>query len=191
MTAITLNLKPFLVLDNEAFEQLCHFNPEMRLERASTGELIAMVPVGSESGYYNLSLSAQLWLWNQQTQLGVTFDSSAGFTLPNGAIRSPDASWIEQARWDRLTPQQKRKFAPICPDFVLELMSPSDELAVIQGKLEEYRDNGAQLGWLIAPEIQQVYIYRPDQPVQVLDRPNVLSGEEVLPGLVLNLETLW
>jgi Uma2 family endonuclease len=188
---ITLNLKPFLILDNEAFEQLCHHNPEMRLERAGTGELIAMVPVDSESGAYNLSLSAQLWFWNLEAQWGIAFDSSAGFTLPNGAIRSPDASWIQQVRWERLTPQQKRKFAPICPDFVLELMSPSDDLTVIQGKLEEYRDNGAQLGWLIAPETQEVHIYRSGQPIEILNRPNTLSGEEILPGFVLNIETIW
>lgn len=180
-----------ITLDDEAFEQLCHYNPEMRLERASTGELVAMVPVGSESGYFNLNLSGQLWLWNQQTQLGVAFDSSAGFTLPNGAIRSPDASWIYQARWDQLTSQQKRKFAPICPDFVLELMSPSDDLAAIQGKLEEYRENGAGLGWLIDPESQQVHIYRSNQPTQILEYPNTLSGEEVLPGFTMSLVAIW
>lgn len=191
MTTITLNLKPLFTLDDEAFEQLCHHNPEMRLERASTGELVAMVPVGSESGYFNLNLSGQLWLWNQQSQLGVAFDSSAGFTLPNRAIRSPDASWIYQARWDQLTSQQKRKFAPICPDFVLELMSPSDDLAAIQGKLEEYRENGAGLGWLIDPESQQVHIYRSNQPTQILEHPNTLSGEEVLPGFTMSLVAIW
>jgi len=128
---ITLKLKPLLTLSDEAFEQLCHHNPETRLERTATGELIAMAPTGSESGYFNASLIAQLWLWNQQTQLGVVFDSAAGFTLPNGAIRSPDVSWIRQDRWDTLTPKQKRKFAPVCPDFVLELLSPTDELTDI------------------------------------------------------------
>lgn len=186
MTSANLDLKPLLALTDEAFEQ-CRHNPEMRLERASTGELLARTPVGNESGSSNLNLSAQLWLWNQQTRLGVAFDSSTGFTLPNGAIRSPDTSWIRQARWDRLTLQQRRKFAPICPDFVLELMSPSDDLAATQGKLEEYRDNGAQLGWLIDPETQRVHIYRPEQPTRILDYPNTLSGEQTLPGFTLNL----
>ena len=191
MTAITLKLKPLLSLSDETFAQLCHHNPEMRLERTANGELIAMAPTGSESGSYNASFIAQLWNWNQQTQLGVVFDSSAGFTLPNGAIRSPDASWIRQERWDSLLPQQKRKFAPICPDFVLELLSPSDELTDIQGKLEEYLANGAQLGWLIDPQSQQVLIYHPEQAIEVLHRPALLLGEEVLPGFTLQLQTLW
>ncbi|WP_218082164.1 Uma2 family endonuclease [Anthocerotibacter panamensis] len=191
MTTIILKLKPLLTLSDAAFEQLCHHNPEMRLERTATGELIAMAPTVSESGYYNASFIAQLWNWNQQTQLGVVFDSSAGFTLPNGAIRSPDASWIRQECWDSLLPQQKRKFAPICPDFVLELLSPSDELTETQGKLEEYLANGTRLGWLIDTQSQQAMIYRPEQPIEVLHRPALLLGEEVLPGFTLQLQFLW
>lgn len=182
---IALNLRPTLSLTDEVFERLCQQNPELRLERTAQGELIVMPPAGSESSRQNLSLSAQLWQWNQQTKLGVTFDSSAGFTLPNGAIRSPDAAWIEKTRWERLTPEQQRKFAPLCPDFV-ELKSPSDDLPPLQAKLQEYIDNGAQLGWLIDPDGQQVYVYRPGQPVQVGDRPNTLSGNPVLPHFVMD-----
>jgi Uma2 family endonuclease len=191
MTALTLNLRPTLQLTNEEFEQLCHSNPELRLERSATGGLIVMPPVGSEGGSYNADLSGQLWLWNRQNQLGVTFDSSAGFTLPSGAIRSPDASWIEQRRWNALSAAQRRKFAPICPDFVIELKSPSDEWGDLQTKMQEYIANGAQLGWLIDPETKEVEIYRPDRPVERLKNPTSLSGEDVLPGFTLNLQSIF
>jgi len=188
---IALNLRSTLQLTDEVFEQLCRHNPDLRLERTAQGELIAMSPAGSESSRQNLSLSAQLWQWNQQTKLGTTFDSSAGFTLPNGAIRSPDAAWVAQGRWDALTPDQRQKFAPICPDFVLELKSPSDDLATLQAKLREYIDNGAQLGWLIDPETQQVYCYRPGQPVQSWERPASLAGDPVLPNFVMDFMLIW
>jgi Uma2 family endonuclease len=191
MTALTLTLRPTLQLTDEEFEQLCHSNPELRLERTATGELILMSPTGSESSFYNADLSGQLWLWNCQNQLGVTFDSSAGFTLPNRAIRSPDASWIEQRRWDALSPAQRRKFAPICPDFVIELKSPSDELNDLQAKMQEYIANGTRLGWLIDPETKKVEIYRPDQPVETLENPSTLSGEAILPEFTLNLRSIW
>lgn len=188
---IALNLRPTIELTDEAFEQLCRSNPELRLERSAQGELIAMAPAGSESSRQNLSLSAQLWHWNQQTKLGVAFDSSAGFRLPNGAIRSPDAAWIEKSRWQRLTPEQRRRFAPICPDFVLELKSPTDDLAALQVKMQEYVDNGAQLGWLVDPEMRQVYCYRSGQAVQVLEHPPCLSGEPLLPNFVMDFTLIW
>ena len=188
---ISLNLRPSLELTDEIFEQLCRQNPELRLERTAKGELVAMAPVGSESSRQNLSLSAQLWQWNRQTQLGVAFDASAGFALPNGAIRSPDAAWIAKERWQQLTPEQRRRFAPLCPDFVLELRSPSDDLAALQAKLQEYLENGSQLGWLIDPESQRVYVYRPGQLVQVLERPAYLEGDPALPGFVADLSLVW
>ncbi|NJL01669.1 MAG: Uma2 family endonuclease [Spirulinaceae cyanobacterium RM2_2_10] len=188
---IALNLRPTLQLTDEVFAQLCQSNPELRLERTAAGELIAMAPAASESGYFNADLSGQLWQWNRQTQLGVVFDSSAGFTLPNGAIRAPGAAWIAQPRWDRLSLEQRRKFAPICPDFVLELQSPNDRLVVLQAKLQEYIDNGAQLGWLIVPETQQVYCYRSGQSVQSLNAPSRLAGEPMLPGFVMDLTLIW
>ncbi|WP_421654709.1 Uma2 family endonuclease [Leptothermofonsia sp. ETS-13] len=188
---IALNLRPTLQLTDEVFAQLCQQNPELRLERTAQGELIVMSPAGSESGRQNLSLSAQLWYWNQQAKLGVAFDSSAGFTLPNGAIRSPDAAWIEQTRWDNLSPEQRRKFAPLCPDFVLELKSPTDELSILQAKLQEYMNNGAQLGWLIVPETQQVFVYLLGQDVRVFYRPNTLTGDPVLPGFAMDLIPIW
>ena len=128
MTALTLNLHSAIELTDERFEQICQSNRDLRFERTSTGELVVMSPAGSDAGRQNCEVSGQLWLWNRQVCLGVIFDSSAGFTLPNGAIRSPDASWIKQERWDTLNASQKRKFAPICPDFVIELCSKSDRL---------------------------------------------------------------
>jgi Uma2 family endonuclease len=188
---IALNLRPTLHLTDEVFEQLCQQNPDLRLERTAQGELIAMPPAGSETGYRNADLLGQLWQWNRRWQLGIVFDSSAGFTLPNGAIRSPDAAWIAQARWDALTPAQRRRFAPLCPDFVLELKSPSDDLPALQAKLQEYMANGAQLGWLIDPETQQVYSYRPGQPVQIWERPACLAGDPVLPNFTMDFMPIW
>ena len=188
---ITLDLRPDLTLTDQAFEQLCHSNPDLRLERTAQGELIAMAPSGSETGYYNSDISGQLWQWNRKLQQGITFDSSSGFTLPNTAIRSPDAAWIEKSRWQAIPAEQRRKFAPICPDFVIELKSPSDDLTVLQGKLEEYRDNGVRLGWLIDPENYQVFCYRPQRAVEIFDNPRNLSGEDVLVGFVLDLQVVW
>ena len=188
---ITLDLRPDLTLTDQAFEQLCHSNPDLRLERTAQGELIAMAPSGSETGYYNSDISGQLWQWNRKLQQGITFDSSSGFTLPNTAIRSPDAAWIEKSRWQAIPAEQRRKFAPICPDFVIELKSPSDDLSVLQGKLEEYRDNGVRLGWLIDPENYQVFCYRPQRAVEIFDNPRNLSGEDILIGFVLDLQVVW
>jgi Uma2 family endonuclease len=191
MTALTLNLHSTMELTDERFEQICQSNRDLRFERTSTGELVVMSPAGSDTGRQNWGLAGQLWLWNQQTRLGVGFDSSAGFTLPNGAIRSPDVSWIKQERWDSLNASQKRKFAPICPDFVVELCSPSDRLMDVQIKMQEYLDNGTILGWLIEPETKQVQIYRQNQTVEVQNAPSCLFGENVLTGFELDLQEIW
>lgn len=187
MTTITLNLRPTIELTDEQFEQICRANRDLRFELTAKGELIVMSPTGSATGERNWGLNGQLWLWNQENRLGKGFDSSTGFKLPNGATRSPDAAWVTNERWDALPTQQKRKFAPICPDFVVELRSLSDELEDLQAKMQEYLNNGIRLGWLIDPETRLVEIYRPNQPVQVLNNPTTLSGESVLPGFVLDL----
>ncbi len=187
MSAVTVNLSPPFDLTDEAFYQLCRNNPEVKFERTASGDLVIMTPVGGEGGRREADLIVDLGLWNRQTNLGVVFSSSSGFKLPNGADRSPDAAWVQQERWDALTPEQKRRFPPIAPDFVIELRSESDDLAMLQAKMQEYMDNGVCLGWLINPQDKQVEIYRQGQPVELLTTPKSLSGEEILPGFVLDL----
>ncbi|CDH47284.1 Uma2 family endonuclease [Candidatus Contendibacter odensensis] len=189
MSALTLRLLPRL--SERRFAQLCRANPELQLERSAQGELIVMSPTGSETGLRNTQLTGQLWWWNEQRGLGEVFDSSTGFHLPNGADRSPDAAWVSKERWFALTAAQRRRFAPLCPDFVAELRSPSDNLESLQTKMREYLANGARLGWLIDTETQCVEIYRPEQPTEVSEGPETLNGEDVLPGFVLRLERIW
>jgi len=191
MTALTLNLNPIVTLTDEQFYQLCQENENIKIERTTKGELIIMPPVGGETGNRNAGLTAQLWNWTINDKSGICFDSSTGFKLPNGADRSPDASWVKLERWNALTSEQKRRFVPLCPDFVVELLSPSDSLKNAQEKMMEYRANGARLGWLINRKTRQVEIYRPGEDVLILDSPSTLSGEDVLPGFVLNLDLIW
>ena len=191
MTAITLNLNSIIKLTSEQFYQLCEENPDLKLERNANGELIVMPPTGGETGKRNSTANAQIWTWNDRTELGEVFDSSTGFTLPNKADRSPDVSWVEKSRWSALTPEQREKFIPLCPDFVIELVSPSDSLKKSQEKMQEYMENGCRLGWLINRKKREVEIYRPGQDVGVLQSPLTLSGENVLPGFVLNLQKIW
>ncbi|MEH2418424.1 Uma2 family endonuclease [Nostoc sp.] len=191
MDALIVNLKPVLELTDEQFFQLCQANRDLRFERTATGELIIMPPTGGETGNRNAGLTAQLWIWNEQNKLGIAFDSSTGFKLPNGADRSPDASWLRLERWNALTQEQQTKFIPLCPDFVLELLSPTDSLKVAQEKMREYIDNGVRLGWLINRKSRQVEIYRQGQEVEVLESPVTLSGEDVLQGFILNIEAIW
>jgi len=183
-----LRFDPDEPLDDRRFQQLCRSNPDLRLERTAEGELIVMSPAGSDSGRRNLDVAATLWIWNRSTGLGKAFDSSAGFTLPNGSIRAPDASWIALDRWNALTPDQQKGFAPICPDFVIELRSASDRLREVQQKMREYRSQGARLGWLIDPLRRSVTIYRPGRTAETLKAPASLSGEDLLPGFVLDLK---
>jgi len=191
MTSLTVDLNSIIDLTDEQYYQLCVKNRDLRFERTARGELIIMSPAGGETSNRNAGITAQLWIWNERCKQGQVFDSSAGFKLPNQADRSPDAAWVAQDRWDALTPEQQRKFAPLCPDFVVELMSPSDNLNAVQEKMGEYRDNGARLGWLINRESRVVEIYRPGQKVEILSNPESLSGEDVLPGFVLDLRSIW
>jgi Uma2 family endonuclease len=190
MGSTIVNLKPLFDLTDEAFYQLCRANPEVKFERTARGELVIMSPTGGESGHRNADITIDLGLWNRQTQLGMTFDSSTCFKLPNGADRSPDASWIRLERWEALTLEQRRKFPPLAPDFAVELRSASDDLGTLQAKMLEYIENGVRLGWLINPQDRQVEIYRLGQSVEVLQEPQSLSGEDVLPGFVLHLNRI-
>lgn len=192
MNSYTLNLKPLAnKITVEHFEQLCQLNPELRLETNDQGELIIMSPTGYETGKNNADLLIQLGIWNRQYQLGIVCDSSTGFILPNGAIHSPDVSWIAKERVAQFSKEEKAKFLPLTPDFALELMSPSDQLKTTQAKMSEYRDNGVKLGWLINPQQQQVEIYRLGKPTEVVNKPSSLSGEAILPNLVIELDFIW
>lgn len=190
MTAITLNLDPIIHLTDEQFYQLCQTNRDVRFERNALGELIVMPPTGGETGNRNIELAFQLQAWSRQNNLGIAFDSSTGFKLPNGADRSPDAAWVKLERWEALTPEQRRKFPPLAPDFVIELRSATDDFKPLQDKMQEYRDNGVRLGWLIDPQNQRVEIYRLCRDKEVLLSPTTLSGEDVLPGFVLDLRQI-
>ena len=181
-----------LSVTQEQFAALAAVNRDVRMERTSQGELIVNPPTGWETGRRNSSLTGQLYCWYKEIEdSGKVFDSSTGFTLPNGAIRSPDACWVSQEGWDALTIEQKGTFAHICPDFVVELRSSSDTLKSLQEKMREYIENGAKLGWLIDPKQRRVEIYRLGKEVEVLENPAELSGEEVLPGFSLNLRRVW
>ena len=186
-----LNVPSTLKITEDSFYDLCRVNPELRLERTATGALIIMPPIGGEGSRREADITTELNLWNRQTQLGVVFSPSAGFRLPNGADRSPDAAWVTTERWEALTPQQRSKFPPLAPDFVIELRSASDGLRPLQEKMQEYQANGVRLGWLINPQAQQVEIYRLGQAVEVLNAPHTLSGEAVLPGFILDLSHLF
>ncbi|MGA1623186.1 MAG: Uma2 family endonuclease [Synechocystis sp.] len=187
---LTIKLDP-LTLSDDQFYQLCLTNRELRFERNSQGDLVIMSPTGGETSNRNVEISYQLQSWSRRTQIGVAFDSSGGFKLPNGADRSPDAAWLKREKWESLTLEQQRKFVPLCPDFVIELRSPSDDLKPLREKMQEYQENGAQLGWLIDRQTRTVEIYRPGQAVEVLNNPESLGGETVLPDFVLDLAPIW
>ena len=191
--ALAVNIPPTLTLivTREQFVELAIANRELQLERTATGELIVNPPTGGETGKSNLSIAARVWLWNYQTTLGVAFDSSTGFHLPNGADRSPDVSWVRQERWDALTPEQRKGFIPLSPDFVVELRSETDRMKTLRDKMKEYMENQVRLGWLIDRKNRKVEIYRLNQQVEVLDNPATLSGEDVLPGFILDLREVW
>jgi len=191
MNALTISLDSILDITDQQFFEICQKNCDLRFERNALGDITIMAPAGSDTGMRNSDFNADLVIWNRRKKLGYTFDSSTGFKLPNGANRSPDASWILKARWESLTLEEKSKFAPICPDFVMELMSPSDSLKVTQAKMQEYQDNGARLGWLINCKDREVEIYRINQTVEILRSPSNISGEDVLPEFVFDLGLIW
>jgi Uma2 family endonuclease len=178
-------------MDAAQFFEFCRQNDFYRIERAASGEVIIMPPAEPPSSERNSQLSGQLWVWAKQDGTGVPYESSAGFTLSNGAVRSPDASWIRKDRVAALTPEQRTRFWAICPDFVAEIRSATDHLPPLQAKMEEYLENGAQLGWLIDPKARQLYVYRPGEPVLRLDNPATVSGDPVLPGFVLDAAAVF
>ena len=177
-------------LTDQAFMDLCQANPSMRLELTAGGEVEAMSPSGFWSGRRNTKLNKQVEVWSDRTRTGEVFDSSTGFRLPNSAIRSPDLSWVENSKIEGIPIESREQFAPLCPDFVVEIASPSDERKALRAKLREYISQGARLGWLIDPFLREVEIYRPGQEAEFLSSPATLSGEDVLPGLVVDLSEI-
>ncbi len=188
---LVVRMHPVIDLTDDQFFEFCQINRDLRIERTATGELLFMPPTGSGTGGRNFRLNGQLFIWTEQDGTGIGFDSSTGFTLSNGAKRSPDAAWVNLERWNALTPEQQEAFAPIAPDFVVELRSKSDTLTILQDKMQEYIDNGVRLGWLIDRKQRRVYIYRPSVPVQELDNPETVSGDPELSGFVLKLGQIW
>lgn len=191
MNFITLYLPPSIQITDDQFFEICQINELIKIERNVDGSLILKPLLGGINSNINAGLTAQLANWNDDKSQGVVFGSDVGFILPNGAIRSPSAAWMKLERWDALTEEEKEKFPPICPDFLIELMSPSDSFKTTQEKMQEYIDNGVRLGILINRKSRQVEIYRPGKEVEVLDSPDTVSGEDVLKGFVLNLEIIW
>ncbi|MFN6460951.1 MAG: Uma2 family endonuclease [Nostoc sp. DedVER02] len=189
---LVLQIPSSMQMTDEQFFEFCQVNRDLRIERNKFGELVIMPPTGSETGNREVNISGQLWVWSEQDGTGITFSSSTGFKLSTGAERSPDASWIQLERWNALSAEQQKRFAPICPDFVVELKSPSDNLQTLKEKMEEYMNEpGIQLGWLIDRKQRKVYIYRPGLPEECLDNPASVSGELVLPGFLLNMSKVW
>ena len=189
---LVLQIPSSMQMTDEQFFEFCQVNRDLRIERNKFGELVIMPPTGSETGNREGNIFGQLWVWSEQDGTGITFSSSTRFKLSTGAERSPDACWIKLERWNTLSPEQQQKFAPICPDFVVELKSPSDNLQTLKKKMEEYmKEPGIQLGWLIDRKQRQVYIYRPGLPEECLDNPATVNGELVLPGFILNMGKVW
>ncbi|HLO86320.1 MAG TPA: Uma2 family endonuclease [Nostocaceae cyanobacterium] len=189
---LVLQFPSSMPMTDEQFFDFCQVNRDLRIERNKFGEISIMPPTGSETGNREGNVIGQLWVWSEQDGTGITFSSSAGFKLSTGAERSPDVAWIKLERWNSLTPEQQQRFAPICPDFVIELRSPSDSLKTLKEKMQEYiQEPGIKLAWLIDRKERKVYIYRPGQTEECLENPDTVSGESVLPGFILNMSKIW
>jgi Uma2 family endonuclease len=190
--ALVLHFHPVLKkLGEDGFFEFCMLNKELRIELTSAGDLIILSPTGGKTGIRNFELTGSFWAWTKKDGTGRGFDSSTLFTLPNGAKRSPDVAWVSKDRWERLSEKEQEKFPPLCPDFVVELRSESDSLRRLKAKMQEYIENGAQLGWLIDPFEKKVYVYRPQSAVECLDDPEKISGGPLLPGFTLDVRSLW
>lgn len=190
-TPLTVSLPAIAPMSREEFYAFCQANQDLRIERTATGEVIVMPPAFSDTGNRNFNLAAYLWVWSEQDGTGLGFDSSSGFTLPNGAMRSPDASWMRKEKWEALSAEEQASFAPVCPDFVIELRSKSDPLKSLKVKMEEYLENGVLLGWLIDRKNRTVYIYRPNQEPIILENPAIISADPELFGFKLSMAKIW
>jgi Uma2 family endonuclease len=188
---LAVDLRPIVELTDERLYELCQANRELRLERTAEGELVIMSPTGGQTSRRNAQIIHSLSDWADRDRTGIVFDSSGGFRLPNGAVRSPDAAWVRLVTWLKLTDEEREKFVPLCPDFIIELRSASDDLSELQEKMKEYLDNGVRLGWLIDPHEKRVYVYRPQAQVETLENPDSVAGGPVLKDFVLHLQEIW
>jgi Uma2 family endonuclease len=188
---LIVQLRPIVDMTEDQFFEFCQINRDLRIERSAQGELILMPPEGGETGDRDAEITMQLRQWAKRDGTGTTFGSSTGFRLPNSAVRAPDAAWVRKSRLKKLTAEQKKKFLPLCPDFAIELRSPTDSLRTLQDKMQEYLDNGLRLGWLIDPDQKRVYIYRAQTTIEQLERPETVSGDPLLVGFVLDLREVW
>ncbi|ACK64367.1 protein of unknown function DUF820 [Rippkaea orientalis PCC 8801] len=191
ISPVVLQMLPAVEMTDKQFFEFCQLNRNYCIERSAKGELIIMSPTGSETGHSNAKLTQQLGNWTDEDGTGIDFDSSTGFKLPNGANRSPDAAWMKRKKWESIPPEKRSGFAPVCPDFVVEIRSATDNLQTLQDKLEEYIQNGALLGWLIDRKNRKVYIYRPQKNVQCLDNPITVSGHPILANFTLKMQRIW
>ncbi len=191
LSRFVLQFSPFVEMTDEQFFEFCQANRDVRIEKNAEGEIIIMPPTGWETGDKNAEITMQLRQWTKRDGGGKSADSSAGYKMPNGAIMSPDASWIANERLEKIAPEKRRKFLPLAPDFVIELRSQTDSLKDLQNKMQEYIENGISLGWLIDPPSKQVFVYRPNMEVETLENPAEISGEPLLKGFVLNLKEIW
>ena len=188
---LIVQLRPIVDMTEDQFFEFCQINRDLRIERNAQGELILMPPEGGETGDRDAEITMQLRQWAKRDGTGTTFGSSTGFRLPNSAVRAPDAAWVRKSRLKKLTAEKRKKFLPLCPDFAIELRSPTDSLITLQNKMQEYVANGLRLGWLIDPEQKRVYVYRSKAPVELLESPETISGEPLLAGFVLDLREVW
>ncbi|CUS04735.2 conserved protein of unknown function [Candidatus Promineifilum breve] len=188
---LVVRFRPLYAMTPDEFFELSLLNPDLKIELTSEGEIVFMSPSGTETGALNAQIILALGRWASEDKSGVFFDSSAGFTLPNKAVRAPDASWVRREKWTALSPRQRQRFAPLCPDFVIEVASPSDRQKDLQAKMDEYIANGAQLGWLILPETRQVMVYRPGQDMQLHSDVDAIAADPELPGFTLDLTAIW
>lgn len=188
---VVLRMRPALGMNDDELLLFCGQNKDLRIERTAEGDLEIMPPTGWETGNRNARIVAQLGSWTEQDGTGAATDSSGGYRLPNSAVRAPDAAWVRRERLTNLTAEQKQKFLPLCPDFVIELRSPTDSLSLVEAKMREYMENGARLGWLVDPEEHKVHVYRPEETVRTLENPAEISGDPVLPGFILDLRKIW
>jgi Uma2 family endonuclease len=191
ITPMELKFHPAISINDDQLFDFCQLNRDFRIERKANGEIVIMSPTGSETDQRNFDLIGQLGIWTKQDGTGVGFGSSGGFTLPSGAVRSPDAAWIKKTDWEAIPLEKRQKFAPICPEFVIELRSASDNLKVLKSKMEEYIENGTLLGWLIDRVQRKVYVYRSNVAMEELENPSTLSGGDILPGFILDLNPIW